>query len=51
MDPTGPAVAHPAHRSRIDAGDVKLAVTQRGDPALPTVVLVHGYPDTQAVWD
>ena len=32
-------------------GDVKLAVIQRGDPAHPTVVLVHGYPDTQAVWD
>ena len=51
MDPTGPPAPHPVHRSRIDTGDVKLAVTQRGDPAHPTVVLVHGYPDTQAVWD
>ena len=51
MDPTGPPAPHPVRRSRIDAGDVKLAVTQRGDPAHPTVVLVHGYPDTQAVWD
>ncbi len=51
MDPTGPAAQQSAHRSRIDAGDVKLAVTQRGDPAHPTVVLVHGYPDTQAVWE
>ncbi len=38
-------------RTRLDAGDVQLAVTQRGDPAHPTVVFVHGYPDTQAVWD
>ena len=51
MDPTSPAVPHPVRRSRIDAGDVKLAVNQRGDPAHPTLVLVHGYPDTQAVWD
>ena len=51
MDPTGPAASHPVRHSRIDAGDVKLAVTQRGNPAHPTVVLVHGYPDTQAVWD
>jgi NAD(P)-dependent dehydrogenase (short-subunit alcohol dehydrogenase family)/pimeloyl-ACP methyl ester carboxylesterase len=51
MDSTGPATPHRVRRSRLDAGDVKLAVTQRGDPAQPTVVLVHGYPDTQAVWD
>ena len=51
MDPTGPAAPHPVRHSRIDAGDVKLAVTRRGNPAHPTVVLVHGYPDTQAVWD
>ena len=50
MDPTGPA-PHPVRRGRIDAGDVKLAVTQRGDPEQPTVILVHGYPDTQAAWD
>ena len=46
-----PAIPHPVRRSRIDAGEVKLAVTQRGDPGRPTVVCVHGYPDTQAVWD
>ena len=53
MDPATPAPAaqHPVRRSRIDSGEVKLAVTRRGDPALPTVLLVHGYPDTQAVWD
>ncbi len=28
-----------------------LAVWERGDPTHPTVVLVHGYPDTHRVWD
>jgi NAD(P)-dependent dehydrogenase (short-subunit alcohol dehydrogenase family)/pimeloyl-ACP methyl ester carboxylesterase len=28
-----------------------LAVFERGDRDRPTVVLVHGYPDTHAVWD
>ncbi|GAA2452815.1 SDR family oxidoreductase [Actinomadura vinacea] len=28
-----------------------LAVYEQGDPARPTVLLVHGYPDTHAVWD
>jgi NAD(P)-dependent dehydrogenase (short-subunit alcohol dehydrogenase family)/pimeloyl-ACP methyl ester carboxylesterase len=51
MDPTGPAASHPVRRSRLDAGDVKLALIQRGDPAHPTIVLVHGYPDTSGVWD
>ena len=50
MDPNGPAVTHPVRRSRINAGDVRLAM-ERGDPASPTVVLVHGYPDTSGVWD
>jgi NAD(P)-dependent dehydrogenase (short-subunit alcohol dehydrogenase family)/pimeloyl-ACP methyl ester carboxylesterase len=40
------------HRTRtVDSGGVRLAVTERGDDAAPTVVLVHGYPDTSAVWD
>lgn len=33
------------------SGDVSLAVTERGERDLPTVILVHGYPDTSAVWD
>ncbi|MFC1403727.1 MULTISPECIES: SDR family oxidoreductase [Streptacidiphilus] len=28
-----------------------LSVHAEGDPAHPTVVLVHGYPDTHRVWD
>jgi pimeloyl-ACP methyl ester carboxylesterase len=30
---------------------VALAVHETGDPASPTVVAVHGYPDDHAVWD
>ena len=29
----------------------KLSVRTYGDSSKPTVLLVHGYPDTQAVWD
>ncbi len=38
---------------RLDVhGDgLDLAVWRRGDPAHPTIVLVHGYPDTHRVWD
>lgn len=32
-------------------GGLRLAVFERGDPAAPTVLLVHGYPDTHALWD
>ncbi len=35
----------------VESGDVRLAVFEEGDPADPTVVLVHGYPDTHRVWD
>lgn len=35
----------------VRSGDVRLAVWTAGDPAHPTVVLVHGYPDTHVVWD
>lgn len=30
---------------------LRLAVRERGDPAGPTVVAVHGYPDDRHVWD
>jgi pimeloyl-ACP methyl ester carboxylesterase len=35
---------------RVQGRGVELAVTERGDPEQPTIVLVHGFPDTQAVW-
>jgi pimeloyl-ACP methyl ester carboxylesterase len=38
-------------RRRTVRGDgVDLAVQEAGDPAAPTVVLVHGWPDTHRVW-
>lgn len=33
------------------SGDVRLAVAEQGPPDAPTVLLVHGYPDTHRVWD
>lgn len=38
-------------RRTVVSGGVPLAVYEQGDPAAPTVVLVHGYPDTHRVWD
>ncbi|GAB2837428.1 hypothetical protein GCM10022221_41000 [Actinocorallia aurea] len=38
--------------NKIVHGDgVDLAVQVQGDPEGPTVLLVHGYPDTHTVWD
>jgi pimeloyl-ACP methyl ester carboxylesterase len=34
----------------VRSGEVTLLVRSAGDAARPTVVLVHGYPDTQGVW-
>jgi pimeloyl-ACP methyl ester carboxylesterase len=34
----------------VRSGEVSLSVRCAGDAVRPTVVLVHGYPDTQAVW-
>ncbi|TCO58473.1 SDR family oxidoreductase [Actinocrispum wychmicini] len=36
---------------RVESGDVSLAVYEHGDPANPTVLLIHGYPDDHAMWD
>lgn len=33
------------------AGDLSLSVSEAGDPGLTTILLVHGFPDTSAVWD
>lgn len=35
---------------RIRGAGLDLAVTEQGDPSRPTVLLVHGFPDTGAVW-
>jgi NAD(P)-dependent dehydrogenase (short-subunit alcohol dehydrogenase family)/pimeloyl-ACP methyl ester carboxylesterase len=39
-----------AQRSVV-SGDATLAVFEQGDPGAPTVLLVHGYPDTHRMWD
>ncbi|MFE7723336.1 alpha/beta fold hydrolase [Nocardia rhizosphaerihabitans] len=38
-------------RSAIASDGVRLAVRERGNPALPTVLCVHGFPDDHSVWD
>ncbi|MQA10705.1 MAG: SDR family oxidoreductase [Pseudonocardiaceae bacterium] len=41
-----------ATTERVSTPDgVTLAVRRYGDPAAPTVVCVHGYPDNASVWD
>ncbi|HWW54318.1 MAG TPA: alpha/beta fold hydrolase [Acidimicrobiales bacterium] len=35
---------------RVEGAGLSLAVNEWGDPAKPTAVLLHGYPDTSEVW-
>ncbi|MEU8773077.1 SDR family oxidoreductase [Streptomyces sp. NPDC048606] len=35
---------------RVATGGIELCVVELGDPDRPTVVLVHGYPDSKEVW-
>ncbi|MFJ6179836.1 SDR family oxidoreductase [Streptomyces sp. NPDC092295] len=35
---------------RVRTGGIELCVAELGDPARPTVLLVHGYPDSKEVW-
>jgi pimeloyl-ACP methyl ester carboxylesterase len=37
-------------RRRIRGAGIDLALTERGDPSRPTVILVHGFPNTSATW-
>ncbi|MET9292190.1 SDR family oxidoreductase [Streptomyces sp. NPDC003077] len=39
-----------ARERRVRTGGVELSVAELGDPDRPTVVLVHGYPDSKEVW-
>ncbi|GGX16391.1 SDR family oxidoreductase [Streptomyces lomondensis] len=39
-----------ARERRVRTGEVELCVAELGDPGRPTVVLVHGYPDSKEVW-
>lgn len=38
-------------REVVGSGGVRLAVWEQGDREAPTVVFVHGYPDSHSVWD
>lgn len=35
----------------VRSGEVRLAVREQGGDRRPTVLLLHGFPDTQAMWD
>lgn len=39
-----------ARERRVSTGGIELCVVELGDAALPTIVLVHGYPDSKEVW-
>lgn len=41
----------PVTRRTVRGAGLDLAVFEQGDPLAPTVLLVHGYPDTHRVWD
>jgi pimeloyl-ACP methyl ester carboxylesterase len=36
--------------TEVDSAGVRLAVAELGDRSAPAVLLLHGYPDTRAVW-
>ena len=39
-----------ARERRIRTGGIELCVAELGDETRPTIVLVHGYPDSKEVW-
>ncbi|MET9656087.1 SDR family oxidoreductase [Streptomyces sp. NPDC006510] len=39
-----------ARERRVRTGGIELCVTELGEEGRPTVVLVHGYPDSKEVW-
>ncbi|MFJ2909294.1 SDR family oxidoreductase [Streptomyces sp. NPDC087228] len=39
-----------ARERRVRTGGIELCVAELGDEARPTIVLVHGYPDSKEVW-
>jgi NAD(P)-dependent dehydrogenase (short-subunit alcohol dehydrogenase family)/pimeloyl-ACP methyl ester carboxylesterase len=44
-------VAAPAGRRAVRGAGIELAVVEGGDRDRPTIVFVHGYPDTKELWD
>ncbi|MFD7257341.1 SDR family oxidoreductase [Streptomyces sp. NPDC059874] len=47
---TGAAGADGARERWVRTGGIELCVAELGDADRPTVVLVHGYPDSKEVW-
>ncbi len=47
---TEPVTLQGARERRVRTGGVELCVAELGDPGQPTVILVHGYPDSKEVW-
>ena len=45
-----PVTLQGARERRVRTGGVELCVAELGDPGQPTVILVHGYPDSKEVW-
>jgi NAD(P)-dependent dehydrogenase (short-subunit alcohol dehydrogenase family)/pimeloyl-ACP methyl ester carboxylesterase len=41
----------PAQRFVTSADGVRIAAYEQGNPAGPTIVLAHGWPDTHVLWD
>ncbi|MFJ6012130.1 SDR family oxidoreductase [Streptomyces sp. NPDC092952] len=39
-----------ARERRVRTGGIELCVAELGDASRPTIVLVHGYPDSKEVW-
>lgn len=49
--PTAAGTGLPEARERwVRTGGIELCVAELGDPDRPTVMLVHGYPDSKEVW-
>ncbi|WP_018683248.1 SDR family oxidoreductase [Actinokineospora enzanensis] len=46
-----PTSIHAPRRRTVRGDGVDLAVFTQGDPDSPTVLLVHGFPDTHRLWD
>lgn len=47
---TVPVTLQGARERTVRTGGVELCVAELGDPGQPTVILVHGYPDSKEVW-
>ncbi|MFJ3962083.1 SDR family oxidoreductase [Streptomyces sp. NPDC090036] len=50
MDGAGAVEPTGARERRVSTGGVELCVVELGETGRPTVVLVHGYPDSKEVW-